>query len=267
MHHYLFILPFNNRQSSYTSYSFHFISLHSSITLHYHLTSSHSSLYPFLFILYSILSFYLIHTILSVLNTLVSIHLLSTLSSFHSYTIQYTLQHTLHPIHHHSKHTLTIHLLHSSTIHIQFILYSILLTTVSTPLHSIHQILSSPTLIHITHTLYHCILTSLFHSSIYLLSFHIIHSLRPISIPFIHTLLFTHLYSSFLLSLSNNLNTPYHYHHSCHFTHSHTHHHSHNTHSLTHCHIIHITFSFILTTSPFTQTHTITLYHTQHTLI
>ena len=133
--HFLFT-PFHHTHT-------HILSLHSSIALHYHflyhLIISHSSLLPFLFILYSILSFFLIlftliHTIL--FTTLYSLysslsflsicylhHTLSTIITFHSCTIQYSLQHILHPIHHHSKHTLTIHLLHSSTIIFNSILY------------------------------------------------------------------------------------------------------------------------------------------------
>ena len=137
--HFLFT-PFHHTHT-------HVISLHSSYTLqyhfHYHLTISHSCLLPFFFILYYILSFYiilftLIHTILSItMNSLYSTlsilsiyylhHTLYTIITFHSCTIQFTLLNSLHPIHHHSKHTLTIQLLHSSTILIQY--HSLFYTT------------------------------------------------------------------------------------------------------------------------------------------
>ena len=66
----------------------------------------------------------------------------------------------------------------------------------------------------ISHTLYNSLYQSFYFdislSFFYLFSFHSIHSYTPITIPFIYSLLVTHLYSSFLLSLSNNYHNPFH---------------------------------------------------------
>ena len=97
--HFLFT-PFHHTHT-------HVISLHSSITLHYHFhyhfTISHSSLLPFLFILYSILSFYFI--LFTLIHTILSITILSLYSTLSFLSIYY-LHHTLYTI-------ISFHIIHS----------------------------------------------------------------------------------------------------------------------------------------------------------
>ena len=117
---------------------FHSIILYHSILSHTHHTIHHSTL--------------------SLLITLVSIHLLSTPYTLHYHLISF-IYYSLHSTTHSSSHTssLKTHSHYPSITliyyHLKSILYSILPTTLSTPIHSIHPILSSPTLSRITHTL------------------------------------------------------------------------------------------------------------------
>ena len=178
--HFLFT-PFHHTHT-------HFISLLSYITLHYHflyhLTISHSSLEPFLFILYSILSFYII--LFTLIHTILFITLYSLYSTLSFLSIYY---------HHH---TLYYHL-------ISFMYYSIHSSThysYNTPSLKTHSHYPSITLIYYSLSIPFSILfylpQSLHLFILFILSYHYDHS--AIS----HTL-YNSLYQSFYFDFSLSL--------------------------------------------------------------
>ena len=226
------IHPFDNHLTSYTSYSLHFIT---------HILISYHFIHLLLFIVTSIIT-WLSLTHLSCHSCSFSIPFYHSISFYSlSYTPYYPSLYTL-CTHHSRFYPFTVYTIHSTlsshfihilfntlycTLFIQYIItpktlslsiyyshllfifnsihYSILLTTVSTLLHSIQIILSSPTLSHITHTLHQSLSIILF----WLLSFTLL-SIYSHFILFIHKhLLLFHSYTLYY-SLIYTLHFFYH---------------------------------------------------------
>ncbi len=193
-----FFHPFYYQLTSFTSYSFHFITL---ILMSYHfihlslfiitsiitwLSLTHLSCHSCSFSIpfYHSISFYsLSYTpYSSPLYTLCTQHsrfypftiytIHSTLSSHFIHVLFNTLYYTLFIQYIITQNTLSLSIYYTHLVFIfVIILYSILLITVSTPLHSIQTILSSRTLSHITYTLQQSLSIILFwHLSLTLLS-------------------------------------------------------------------------------------------------